>query len=376
MADGNPSESAPPPEGGRGSSELDRGGQFSERFLAWIGRTIRRFIAWTKRFARESVRAWKYLDGDQRVAAVGAMLLVVSTFGSFTFVEAAVALVGLAILLLLKKRADGRMFHLPFGDGLIIMVGGAWSAVLILIRLFDRPLGQNLLALVCCAIIIVAGLRIRVRRPIDDLPEARAAAAAGVEFVPPEPSRPAPSDTPSGVRRRRSRTQSIPAGQMALDQIPPPDEGTSATRQLSRPDETSATQALPRPETEWPDPTPPARARPAAPRPAEPPTPPAPPPPPPPPRDETAATRSLAPRPPERDETAVRPQPTTPAGRRASRRPDPLDLPPPRTPAPPSADDDADPDFDFDPTPPPRPPAREDSGPFRARRADPPPDRE
>ena len=179
-----------------------RRGQRAPARLA-SARTIRRFIAWTKRFSRECIRAWKYLDGDQRVAAVGALLLVISTFGSFTFVEAAVALVGLAILLLLKKRADGRMFHLPFGDGLIIMVGGAWSAVLIIIRLFDRPLGQNLLALVCCAIIIVAGLRIRVRRPIDDLPRARAAAAAGVRSC---------RRRRRGLRCRRHRTRPAACG--------------------------------------------------------------------------------------------------------------------------------------------------------------------
>jgi hypothetical protein len=42
--------------------------------------------------------------------------------------------------------------------------------VLILIRIFDRPLGQALLALVCAAILIVAGLAERRKRPPDDLP--------------------------------------------------------------------------------------------------------------------------------------------------------------------------------------------------------------
>ena len=65
------------------------------------------------------------------------------------------------MLVLLKKRGDGRSFHLPFGDGAVIMAAGAWSALLIVIRLFDRPLGQNLLALVCAAILFLAGLRIR-----------------------------------------------------------------------------------------------------------------------------------------------------------------------------------------------------------------------
>ena len=143
MADGSPSEAAEPtpPEGG--GSTTDRGGEFSERLIAWIGRTIRGFFAWVRRFTRECIRAWGFIDGDQRVAAVGCGLLIVSTFGNFSFVEAAVVIVALGVLVLLKKRGDGRSFHLPFGDGAVIMAAGAWSALLIVIRLFDRPLGPE-----------------------------------------------------------------------------------------------------------------------------------------------------------------------------------------------------------------------------------------
>ena len=56
---------------------------------------------------------WRRLGPEQRVAGLGAALLVVSTFGPFSFVEAAVALTGLAVLALLKQRADRRRFHLP-----------------------------------------------------------------------------------------------------------------------------------------------------------------------------------------------------------------------------------------------------------------------
>ncbi len=116
------------------------------------------------------LETWRRLNFEQRVAAVGALLLIVSTFGPFSFVEAAIVLVALAVLLLLKKRADRAAFHLPFGDGTVIAAAGGWSAVLILIRLFDRPLGQELLALACAAILIAAGIRERTRRTPDDLP--------------------------------------------------------------------------------------------------------------------------------------------------------------------------------------------------------------
>jgi hypothetical protein len=173
MADGSPSDASatgaptPPPE--RGGPDTDRGGELSERLIAFIGRTIRGFFTWVRRFTRECIRAWGYLDGDQRVAAVGCALLIVSTLGNYSFVEAAEVLIALAVLALLRARALGRRFHLPLGDGTAIAAAGLWAAILIVVRLFDRPLGQNLLALACCAILVGAGIRERAKRPADDL---------------------------------------------------------------------------------------------------------------------------------------------------------------------------------------------------------------
>ena len=124
-------------------------------------------------FARSLPGVWRLLGPEQRVAAVGCVLLIVSTFGPFTFVEAAEILTALGVLALLKRRADGSRFHLPCGDGTVIAAAGAWAALLILIRLFDRPLGQNLLALACAALVAGAGVRERAKRPMDDLPETR-----------------------------------------------------------------------------------------------------------------------------------------------------------------------------------------------------------
>ncbi len=115
------------------------------------------------------VELWRRWSPEQRVAAVGAALLIVSTFGPFSFVEAAIVLVGLSVLLLLRRRGQGREFHLPFGDGIVIAAAGLWSGILIVIRLFDRPLGQGLLALCCAAILVLAGLRERQKQPPDDV---------------------------------------------------------------------------------------------------------------------------------------------------------------------------------------------------------------
>ena len=98
------------------------------------------------------------------MAAAAAVLLVASTFGPFSWIEAAIILTGLGVLFLLWQRGSGKTFHLPEGDGTLVAVAGAWAGLLIVIRLFDRPLGQNLLALACAAILVAAGARERARR--------------------------------------------------------------------------------------------------------------------------------------------------------------------------------------------------------------------
>ena len=118
----------------------------------------------------ELAETFRALNTEQKAAAVGALLLAVSTFGPFSFVEVAEILVALAVLALLRARALGKRFHLPFGDGTVIAAAGIWAAALIVVRLFDRPLGQNLLALGCAAILVAAGARERAKRPPDDIP--------------------------------------------------------------------------------------------------------------------------------------------------------------------------------------------------------------
>jgi hypothetical protein len=147
---------------------------------------------------------FRRLGFEQRVAAVGALLLAVSTFGPFSFVELAEITIALGVLALLRARALGKRFHLPFGDGTVIAAAGVWAALLIVVRLFDRPLGQNLLALVCAAILTLAGLLERAKRPADDLPPAEPQ---------PHPER----------RRRRPPPAAQPNGEAATEPLPPPE---------------------------------------------------------------------------------------------------------------------------------------------------------
>lgn len=157
-----------------------------------------------------ALRAFRLLNLEQKAAAVGALLLIASTFGPFSFVEAAEILIALGVLALLGARAEGKRFHLPFGDGTVIAGAGIWAGLLIVVRLFDRSLGQNLLALACAAILFLAGARERAKRPADDLPATVATPAEQEPEPPPRATRP---------ERRRSRT----ASNDETEPLPPPE---------------------------------------------------------------------------------------------------------------------------------------------------------
>jgi hypothetical protein len=185
----------------------------------------------------EAIRTFRLLGPEQKAAAIGAVLLAVSTFGPFSFVELAEILVAVGVLALLRARALGKEFHLPFGDGTVIAAAGAWAALLIVIRLFDRPLGQNLLALACAAILVLAGARERAKRPADDLPAEHR--TPPIRYGDPDS---AWSEPEADRTRRRRRGSSAPrAG-------PPTGPSTPAARQPA-PDE-DETEPLPPPEFE------------------------------------------------------------------------------------------------------------------------------
>ena len=165
-------------------------------------------------------KAWRVLGPEQRVAAAGSILLIVSTISSnFTFVEAAEILTALGVLLLLKRRADGYDFHLPFGDGTAIATAGAWSVVLVLVRIFDRSLGQTALALACALLIVGAGVRERAKRPMDDLPDETLKVPRDFMQREDEPAAPArSSDAPT----RRVRSDEASTGR--ISELPDPEE--------------------------------------------------------------------------------------------------------------------------------------------------------
>jgi hypothetical protein len=128
----------------------------------------------------------------------------VSAFGVFTFVEAAVLLVSLAVLFLIWARSERKAFHLPGGDGMAITLAGGWALLLLIWRLFDKPdapsgssdfTGYGLqwgifAALVAAGALLAMGLRVRaVDRPEPPNP------AADEPEPPPRPRRPRTDST-------------------------------------------------------------------------------------------------------------------------------------------------------------------------------------
>lgn len=193
--------------------------------------------------------AWRNLPRERRLAALAAIGLFLTLFlpwyqetiiasgkatklqsatasltgwGAFSFVEGAILIVAIGVLALLFQRAEGRAFHLPGGDGGVILAAGAWTCLLVIWRMFDKQgttgHGQYataygiewgiFVALAVAAFLAYTGSRIRAaHRPEPPLP--------GDQDGPrgPRPAGSAPRDDPPP--RRRPRAASRPAPQRA-----------------------------------------------------------------------------------------------------------------------------------------------------------------
>ena len=205
----------------------------------------RRVESGTSRVAR----AWRALPHESRLAAFASAALFVALFlpwyqvtlialarsatlqsasatitgwGAFSFVEAAVLLVAAGVVTLLFQRAEGRAFHLPGGDGGVIMAAGLWTCLLIVWRIFDKQGATTkgpsattsgiewgiFFALAAAAFLAYSGSRIRAaHRPEPPLPGSdgppAGSSAAATTVVMRRPARPEPpAPTPDRPRRR------------------------------------------------------------------------------------------------------------------------------------------------------------------------------
>jgi hypothetical protein len=155
-------------------------------------------------------------------------------WAAFSFVEAAVLLVAVGVVVLLFLRAEGRAFHVPGGDGGVITAAGLWTSVLIVWRMFDKQStsghGQYVttsgiewgifIALGVAVLLAYAGTRIRLAHdPEPPLPGDSPDAG------------PAPTRRPRAQRRQavqsRNRERPAPArgGPSRADERPAPVRG-------------------------------------------------------------------------------------------------------------------------------------------------------
>jgi hypothetical protein len=194
--------------------------------------------------------AWRALTPDQRLAGGASAALFVTmflpwyqqnavvnaprtaplqsrnlnAFQVFSFVEAAVLLVALAVLYLLFARGERRSFQLPGGDGAVVFAAGIWTALLLVLRLFDKPgitthgIAANVgiqwgifFALAAAGLIAYAGSRMRKTRRPD----------------PPLVRRPRPPSPPLAMRPPRRPPRRPVSATDATEQLsfedPPPD---------------------------------------------------------------------------------------------------------------------------------------------------------
>jgi hypothetical protein len=212
-------------------------------------------------------RDWRALSSEQRLAAVAAILLLLSmllpwyeetgnaivggkleriddaksAFGVYSFIEAAIFVVVVGTIALLWARAERKAFHLPGGDGTVIMGAGLWVMFLIFYRQLDKPNGRKegliqtsvgvqwgiFIAFLLGALLAYAGYRIRaahVPEPVtDDAPPPAPEEPPKAEEPPPDK----PDEGPTVVARRRRPPGDDPfEGQLSFDEPaeyrPPP----------------------------------------------------------------------------------------------------------------------------------------------------------
>jgi hypothetical protein len=216
--------------------------------------------------------AWRELTPDQRLAAIAAIALLFSmllpwyqetgnalvgnrlapidnsknAFQVYSFVEAAVFVVSAGVLALLYARGHRRAFHLPGGDGAVIMGAGLWVMFLVFYRQLDKPDGRHegpintsvgvewgiFVAFLLGALLAYAGYRIRAHHtpePVaDDAPPAPSGRSQAAPWLDEEgETTPAEGTEKTTVARRPRRTDAPPLdGDLSVDEPaeyrPPP----------------------------------------------------------------------------------------------------------------------------------------------------------
>jgi hypothetical protein len=222
------------------------------------------------------IRAWQVMERERRFAALASIALFISmflpwyqqngfantkiesrnldAFQVFSFVEAAVLLVAMALIYMLFARAEGREFNMPGGDGTVVFAAGLWTGALLVFRLFDKPgisshgVAANVgvqwgifFALAAAGMIAYSGSRMRTARGAGHLPRHTRPSRAGgrpPEYeAEPEPRAPDRERPPVATPRREPDPRRRPESR---DAAPGDDEllalpGEEPTRNVAVP---------------------------------------------------------------------------------------------------------------------------------------------
>jgi hypothetical protein len=190
-------------------------------------------------------------------------------------------LVAAGVLTLLFQRAEGKAFHIPFGDGGVITAAGAWSAVLIIWRIFDKQGGNAhglnattygiewgiFVALGVAILLLYAGSRIRAaHRPEPPLPGEPSPPAAS-----PTPAAPVPPAAPASPAARAAPADAQPPvgadSEVTIKRRRPPLSSERPVGWLTaRPSGASARPERPAQSEQQPDPAATSPTEPARPR--------------------------------------------------------------------------------------------------------------
>jgi hypothetical protein len=206
-------------------------------------------------------RDWRALTSEQRMAAIAALALLASmllpwyqetgsalvdkrlvsvsdsknAFQVYSFVEAAIFVVTIGVLVLLWARAEAKSFHLPGGDGTVVMAAGLWVMFLIFYRQLDKPNGRHegmftttigvqwgiFIAFLLGAFLAWTGYRIRAAHvPEPAAGDAPPPHAPRADAPPP----PAPAAPPADAAPRPRRAADDDQTAVAPRRRPPPDD--------------------------------------------------------------------------------------------------------------------------------------------------------
>ena len=172
-----------------------------------------------------------------------------NAFQVYSFVEAAVFVVSAGVLALLYARGNRRAFHLPGGDGAVIMAAGFWVMFLVFYRQLDKPKGRHegpintsigvewgiFVAFLLGALLAYAGFRIRQSHMPEPGPGDATAPTRGAPGARAPPTAPRGSTRTTTSRRRAAepRTERTTVAQPAAA-APHERRGDAARRRRSR----------------------------------------------------------------------------------------------------------------------------------------------